>query len=393
MELTDGKPTPEIFRLWAGISAIAGALERRVWVDTAQSIVYPNLYILLVGPPASGKTQAIDPVADLWLSAKRFHTAPNSITSASLIDALAEADRKIIVPPPDMLIEYHALQVPASELGVLVNKHDMEFLSNLNYIYDNPKTYRQKRRHQNGGKELQIVHPMLNILAGTQPGFLASLLPDEAWHMGTMSRMIMIYAHQSPHRELFGALPPKGPIYDSLLKAMNVMADLRGQFQWEPQVAMEFEHWFKAKLPPIPTHSKLTYYSGRRVLHMLKLCMVAAISRSRLELVIRLADFERARDWMLSAEKFMPDIFRDMYGKSDHQLIEDLHLFLWGLWIKGGKKSLHESVLYSYLQLRCPVDKIPRIIEAALRADVLVREAGSIPMYYPKPKRNDYGVE
>src|SRR6266481_9773574 len=48
MDYTGGLPSPAIFRLWAGISTLAGAQERRTRVMSAGRPIYPNLYVLLV---------------------------------------------------------------------------------------------------------------------------------------------------------------------------------------------------------------------------------------------------------------------------------------------------------------------------------------------------------
>jgi hypothetical protein len=66
---TSEHPSPEIFRRWAAISAIAGALQRRVWTITASAPTHPNMYILLVarwhrqerGNRAGGRTLARRP--------------------------------------------------------------------------------------------------------------------------------------------------------------------------------------------------------------------------------------------------------------------------------------------------------------------------------------------
>ena len=56
MDYTDKIPTPEVFRRWAGISMIAAALERKVWLETSVGTLYPNLYMFLLAPPGVGKT-------------------------------------------------------------------------------------------------------------------------------------------------------------------------------------------------------------------------------------------------------------------------------------------------------------------------------------------------
>ena len=41
-------PIPEVFRRWAAISAVAGAMGRRCWYDFGAFTVSTNMYIILV---------------------------------------------------------------------------------------------------------------------------------------------------------------------------------------------------------------------------------------------------------------------------------------------------------------------------------------------------------
>jgi hypothetical protein len=50
---------PRQFWTWAGISTIASALQRKVWLPFGFEKLYPNLYVILVGPPASRKAAPI----------------------------------------------------------------------------------------------------------------------------------------------------------------------------------------------------------------------------------------------------------------------------------------------------------------------------------------------
>src|SRR6187399_2851098 len=94
LDITSDAPSPARFRLWAGITAISAAAEKRIWTRTGKSWqtefdVFPSLYTLLVSPPAIGKGQAIGPVERIWHSAKgaitgRLKVAPRSMTKASL---------------------------------------------------------------------------------------------------------------------------------------------------------------------------------------------------------------------------------------------------------------------------------------------------------------------
>lgn len=366
--------------MWSAIATVAGLLERRVWVETSQSPVFPNLYTLLVAPPGVGKNQAIDHAPVFWLSQGDLKVAPDSLTKAALIDALAEAKQNKLYPG-NILVEYTSLLVSAPELGVLLTGHDLEFLSVLNYIFDNPPYYRERRRHFKDGKPIEIYRPQLNILAGTQPAYLANLLPEEAWGMGFMSRIIMVYAREAIYVPLFQNRTERAALKASIVSNMVHRTKMFGKMDWEPDAAHEMEAWHKAGGPPRPEHSKLEHYIQRRTLHILKLCQISSASRGT-DRKITLFDLDRARSWLFLAEETMPDVFKDMVYKGDAHVLQDLHFFAWKLWSKE-KKPIHESRLINFLKNKVPSEKIQKILDIADRANIITRQAGS-DLWVPK---------
>jgi hypothetical protein len=146
------------------------------------------MYILLVAPPGVGKF-VISSIRELWSETKNptngqgiFKVAPSSVTKASLMDRLAAAKRQAPLESGDPTI-FHSLLVAAEELGVLMPGYDLEFIAALNDIYNCPPWYDESRR-ASAIKELKIDNPHLNLLAGTQPGWLGSVFPEEAWSSG-----------------------------------------------------------------------------------------------------------------------------------------------------------------------------------------------------------------
>src|SRR4051812_23155303 len=195
LEVTKFLPSPELFRKWAAISTVAGALERKVWLRSSGMILYPNLYTLLVGPPAVGKTVSISQVETCWRAIEELHVAPNSITKAGLVDALAEAERKIVrmdkTPP---YYEFHSLLIPSREFGVLVPSYEQDFMNHMNDLYDCGPVFEERRRSNKDNPK--IINPQLNMIGGTTPSFLQGFLPEGAWDQGFMSRMLLIYSGQ-----------------------------------------------------------------------------------------------------------------------------------------------------------------------------------------------------
>ena len=339
LEYTDGISSPEIFRLWSAIGLIAGTLERKVWVETSGERLYPNLYILLVSPPGVGKTQAIKVTKSLWNKVPDLLVSPDNLTKAALIDNLAKATRKIVRSPTELL-EFNSLQIAADELGVFLSAHDLDFLSAMNKIYDCPEEYVEDRRMFK--EPLFIPKPQFTLLAGTQPGFMGNVFPEEAWTMGFTSRLLMIF-HATPVKvPLFGGAVRDQDKFKAIVSDLKAIMMMYGKFKWSMEAAQAIEAWHSTGAKKTePRHTKLEHYIPRRILHVLKLSMIASASRSS-EQIINLTDFERALSWLLMAEATMPDIFRTMTQRSDAEVIKELHFHLWTLFSKE-KVPIHMS--------------------------------------------------
>jgi hypothetical protein len=383
--------SPALFKKWTAISTLAACMERRCWVRTRKGAIFPNLLVLLISSPGIGKTEAINIAYELWRGTKKLHVAPKRLTSASLVDALIDAEqikRGDGKSHPDY--EFHSLQMALPEFGTFIQAHDLDMLNIINDIYDNPAEFSERRRHNNDGKELAVVQPQLNILAGTQPAFLAQMLPEEAWGMGFTSRIVMVYAGQAePPGSLWSDVPPsnKALVQERVLKACS----LYGQFEWTNEAKLGMDQLYQTGLEPIPDHSKLVNYLPRRILHVMKLIMVSAVSRTG-TLKIDVEDVARGFGWLIEAEKFMPDIFREMVQKSDNDVIVELHFTMWRSYMSNGEKPIHQSMIYNFLQFRVPTEKISRIIEVAERANFLKRAPFSNEHWIPQPKTK-HGIE
>lgn len=386
MDYSAGLPSPQIFRLWAGIAAVGAALERRVWTKTRRSALFPNLYTLLVAPPAVGKSQAINPISKLWYETRKLKVAPDDMTKASLIDALSASERQIL--NGQTLMSYSSMAVACSELGVLLPANDQDYLSVLNHIFDCPMNYRQSRRSL--GKEIEIPFPQLNILAGTQPGFMADIFPERAWSGGFTSRLIMIYSGETPYVDLFEEQQEDYQLWQNCLDGLVEMADMIGEAHWTSAAKTELTDWAKAGCPPEPKHSKLEHYNKRRILHLVKLSLIAAVSRTR-DISIDLEDVVRARGWLFQAEKVMPDIFRQMVGRSDAQVLEELHMACWREY-GSSHTPITQEFIYDFLQRQVTSDKIDKIFQVAEKAGMIARVAGTENQFLPRHKTK-HGLE
>lgn len=344
---------------------------------------FSNLYTMLVAPPGVGKSQAINPAEELLKATKKYHIAPHSVTAASYVDALARSERIYIMPDKLSKLTYNHIFVFASELGVFLNAHDLGFLSIINILFDHIATYREERRHSLK-EPIEIVNPMTTLLIGSQPGFLATLLPDAAWTMGWTSRMLMVYSSTMPDTPLFGEYKNQEVLEKKLIAKLDDCAEYYGEMKWDAKAIAEMESWQKDKWGPVPDHPKLAHYVPRRGrIFAVKLAMISAMSRGE-QLAIRKQDVERARGWLLEIEELMPQIFRDMIMRSDDQVIEETFQYLFSIFLKH-RQPIPASMILRFLSQRTPAEKAERIMSLMEKSGILQRNAGS-DTYIPRAR-------
>ena len=353
---------------WTGISIVAAALERKVWTDNAISHLYPNLYVFLMGPPASGKTIMTTEAWHTIKALKNHKISSSSVTRATIIEELNAAER--FVQTSGSTVKFNSLYVLSNEIGVLIPAYEMEFLNKLTDIYD-AKPYSESRRDKR--HNVQIEKPLINMLAAGTPGYLGSIIPEVAWEQGFLSRVNIIYSGQIKKRSLWAKVQTNETLKADLLNDLLSIGVMRGEMRYTQEAAELIDNFYmEVGDQTAPLHPKLNHYNSRRTSHMLKLMMVSAAS-ARDELVVEASDYHRALAWMLEAEESALDAFKAMGGGGDSQTIRDAWHFLFETYVKN-KKAIPESRLINFLSQRAPSEKIPHIIDLMIKGELVRTE-------------------
>lgn len=389
---TESTGSPALFRKWAGISCLAGVLTRKVWTVTKNTLVtYPNLYTLLVGPPGVGKTLALNPVERFWLDLQKpgdpesLHVASTSVTFASLIDELNEARTRIVMPaafPP--YVEFNSLLVPVPELGVLIPEYDNRLMNNLTTLYDCGR-YDESRR---GRKEsIHMAHTQLNMIGATTPSYLNNVMPEGAWDQGFISRVIILYSGEETVTDLWGAPQIDNALCDTLLADLRIIIKLFGQMAFLPEAQAAIQTWYANGSQPVPEHPRLLHYNRRRVLHLLKLCMIASVDRGN-DLIVRMEDYETALGWLIEAELYMPDVFKSMSSTGDAAKLNEVWHFVFTTYAKE-KKPIQQHRIMHFITERFPQHVAYRALQTMVQANMIEQkgaDAAGHPTFIPTPK-------
>lgn len=269
MQYTDELEAPDNYHIWCGLSAIASVTRRRTWTDQGAYILYPNMYVALVGPPGrTGKSTAIRMARRLAKEVPGIIFGPDACSREQLIRSMAESK----------IDNQCCVTLHSSEFSSILDTSGLLMIQFLTDIYDcdymNPKGWRYETK--TSGKD-NIVNPCLNILAGTTPSYIADSMPDNVTGHGFTSRTIFVYGM----RERKINPRPKAPDKDlvqALIEDLNHIASLGGQFEFTKEGWECYDRHYHDLYKEEPTDHRIEGYHWRKRAHILKVAMVLSLA-------------------------------------------------------------------------------------------------------------------
>ena len=119
---------PKHMHFWCAVSALAGALRRRVWLDMAYFKWHTNFYIIIVAPPGIvSKSTTAEVGMDLLRQVPGIRFGPSVVTWQSLVKSFAEAGESF--PVGKTMHTMSPLTISSSEFGNLLNPKDKDRIS------------------------------------------------------------------------------------------------------------------------------------------------------------------------------------------------------------------------------------------------------------------------
>lgn len=351
---------------------VGAAAERRIWTQLGINRMYPNLYVFLVGPPGTGKTQAIMPASTMLRKSQAVALAPNDLTKQGLLDALADCSKGSF-DERNQPFDYHFMAICISELSNFMPDFDPIIAGLLTDLFDCPTINEEKKR---SGAGKVIPFPGLCFLMGTATGHLAVAVPGPMWESGFMARITMVYcAEEIVPLDMFAELSTDEALADEIATGLRRIGNLRGRMTWTDDAANVLRHFRLNQKDGAPVHNRLGHYVTRRWFHFGKLCMIAALADERM--TVELEDVELAKTWLLDAESAMPEIFKDMISHEDGQTYQELRNFVWQTHMHTRNQPVPISLITNFLATRVSAFNLPRILEIAEKGGFIVRMAGT----------------
>lgn len=321
IKYTENSESPLSYHVWCGLSVIAGALQRRIYLKWGLGrIIYPNLYVVLVGP--SGRTRkgvAIGIAKEFLKKVPGISVAPESSSGRQALILAMKRAMTNFQDPSDGQIKFHcAVTAFSEELSVFLGQGDIAYLSNLTDWYDSKDDWEYETVGR-GKDSLQGL--CLNLMGGTAPDWIQSMIPQEALGGGFTSRIIFIVEEKK--RQLvpkYVPTPEEIELADKLQIDLERISQLAGEVTFSEEAEKIYIDWYikqdtalSNNQPPIPD-SRFAGYCERRATHLQKLMLLCTASRGD-DLMIQAEDVNRSLALLKSAETHMHKTFGGL-GKS-----------------------------------------------------------------------------
>jgi len=327
MLLTENSEPPILFRKWTAISSIAAALQRKVSVDLGISLrFYPNFYIVLVGPSATGKGTAMKYAYDILEQLPNIRLAAQATSLQALIRRMKETNLTDLDIETGDEIFHSSITVFSNEFTVFLGYHNRELITALCDWYDCPNRWVYDTIKRD--REL-IVGCWVNILGGTTPDNIKESLPMAAIGGGLTSRIIFVNEDKKNKLVVFPSVTQREiDLQMYLVRDLEQISMLSGSFRFTQEAMNYYHEWcYHADLNPPFHDKKFDGYCGRRRNHLLSLAMVCSASEGD-TLVLSSDHLKRAAHLLAEVEINMGTTFRGM-GRSDiASLISDAITFL-----------------------------------------------------------------
>jgi hypothetical protein len=371
LENTGVVEAPRLMLFWCGVSAVAGALRKRVWLDFKRYQWTPNFFIILVAPPGIvSKSSTADLAMDLLRRVPGIHFGPDIVTWPALVSAFAGASEAFLLNE-----EYHpmsAITLCASELGNLINPQDRDMVNLYITLWDGRKGL-DKVTKTSGSDS--VDSPWINMIGCTTPHWIADNMPPATVGGGFTSRCVFVYAEQ---KENFIAYADEAVAADYAEGKERLIHDLEyisinlvGEYKLDPAARAWGKQWYeqlwtvRAKEMSGET---LDGYVARKQTHMHKLAIVLAASQ-RDRLIITKDDLELADIMLTQTEKDLPKVFSRI-GKTDEALHAEQFITL-----VRKRKAVSYTDAYSAIHGHFPNFKdFEGVVAGALRAGFITLE-------------------
>lgn len=303
-EYVKGTEAHSSYHLFSSLVALSTVISRRVWLEMGHFTIYPNLYVILVGPAGNRKTSAMTPAKNLVRELKLPFSA-ECVTKEKLVLDIKDAERAFqpFATKHPKQLTYCPMACIVTELSQFFGAGGPAMSDFLTTVYD--VDIYELRTKNKGSTE--IPGPYLNLLACTTPDWITMYLRADVISGGFSRRAMFVFETEDAGRVAFPELSPEAvEAWRRLVSYSKALQSVGGPFVWDPSAKEWYRNWYLTLQTPVDPMTT-GYYRSKHV-QLLKVAMLRAISDSP-DLVLRIEHLEAGLDILSVYERNLHRVF------------------------------------------------------------------------------------
>lgn len=292
-EFTEVSEAPLTFDFWTGVSTIAGALRRQVFIDEIKFRIYPNFYTFFVAPPGvATKSTTVSVGMRLLRQVDGVIMGPSSMTWQGLTKGLQNAQQMVPLSDPTitdpLAMEYFpqsAITCEVSELGTFLDMRNGELIAILIDLWDGKDV--PWERWLSTKEDTKIENPLISIIGATTPSWLEENFGEGTIGGGLTSRIIFVYGDTKrrfiPYISDLVESESNRQLEADLVHDLRDIAKLKGRFQIDREARNIVSTWYQDHWTLPDKHisdPRFAGYRARKFSHLHKLAMVLSAAES-----------------------------------------------------------------------------------------------------------------
>ena len=290
-EYIEETESPRHFWLWAGISAITSALQRKVRLPFGMEYIFPNTYIMLVALPGECRKSPPLKFVQTILQGIDIPLFVDSPTKRALTKSLAELSKttwyKDSAGKP---LTQCPMTIISKEFSSFLATDPKGMTEVMTDLYD---SHDQWEYQTAGAGKDKLFNICINVIVATTPSWIATNLPEGAIGGGFTSRFVIVYGDKK-HKWLSLPPPPSTKLFKDLKDDLMKIAQISGEFKWNLEAFRIYDEWYQSiqEIQRNLRDDRLRGFVSRMHTIMLKVAMALRISYSD-DLTITPADIKR----------------------------------------------------------------------------------------------------
>ncbi len=315
MEWNEGTEVPTQYYFWSGISALAAIVNGQVWTHMGRYEIFPNLYIVLLGPPANGKTSALRRAEKVVRLIGDIELSAQAETPEGLIRHLRDKCIKSVELPELGVVPFTPISLYLSELSNFFGRDPSGMIDLLTGVWDCGGE--EFHRRTKGQGEDMIPRPNLNLLGGTTQDWISTYLKTDIIGGGFTRRVIFVNENMTDDT-IRVAWPEDTPsrlqARDNCVAYGRVLRHVRGPMTYGTGAKAFFTNWYDTR--NIPRESDVRGYHKSKPALLLKVATLIALSKEP-KRVIEVNDLEVA---LALLDRTEPNLSRVFQGIGRNEL-------------------------------------------------------------------------